>query len=87
MRINDNFLMRDIAGEKIVVPVGEASKLNAMITMNRAAAFMWECLQEDISVEELRDKVLENFEVDEETVKRDVDAFIAALCQLEMLEE
>lgn len=87
MKINRDFMMRDIAGEKIVVPTGESAKLNALITLNSVAAFLWEALQEDRSPEEVEKMVLDEYEVDEETVKRDVNGFIDALRQFGMLEE
>ena len=35
MKINQDFIMRDVAGEKVVVPVGAAAELNALITSER----------------------------------------------------
>ena len=37
-----------------MVPVGAAAELNALITLNGTAAFMWECLQEERTPEEVR---------------------------------
>lgn len=87
MKINRDFMMRDIAGEKIVVPTGESAKLNALITLNSVAAFLWEALQEDRTPEEVKKMVLDEYEVDEETAERDVNGFIDALRQFGMLEE
>ena len=87
MRISENFIMRDIAGEKVVVPVGEAAQMNALITMNSVAAFLWECLQEERTEEEIKAKVLEEYEVDEATAERDVRGFLDALRHFGMLEE
>lgn len=87
MKISNDFMMRDIAGEKIVVPTGAAAELNALITLNEVAAFMWECLQTDRTPEEVGQMVLKEYDVDEETVKRDVDNFISALRYFGMLEE
>lgn len=87
MKINQDFIMRDVAGEKVVVPVGAAAELNALITLNGTAAFMWECLQEEWTPEEVRQMVLEEYDVDAEIAQRDVEAFLGALRQLKMLEE
>lgn len=87
MKISDSFIMREIAGEKIVVPTGAAAQMNALITLNGAAAFIWKCLQTDRTVEEVKKMVLDEYEVDEETAQRDVDGFIDALRQCGMLEE
>ena len=87
MKINQDFIMRDVAGEKVVVPVGAAAELNALITLNGTAAFMWECQQEERTPEEVRQMVLEAYDVDAEIAQRDVEAFLGALRQLKMLEE
>ena len=41
MKINKDFMIRDIAGETILVPTGEIShNFNGMITLNEVAAFI-----------------------------------------------
>ena len=87
MKIKSDFVMREIAGEKIVVPTGDAAQMNALITLNGVADFIWECLQEDRTAEEVKEMVLLNYEVDQETAGCDVDGFLEALRQCDMLEE
>lgn len=88
MKINKDFIIREVAGEVIVVPTGAAAAdMNGLITLNDAAAFMWKQLQEDCTREALVKSVLDEYEVDEETACEDVDRFIDALCQCNMLEK
>ena len=87
MKVNSDFVMRNIAGENILVPTGEAAeKFNVMITMNEAAAFMWQNIDEVESKEDLVKMVLNEFEVDEETATRDVENFINELSSINMIE-
>ena len=65
MKRNTDFMLRDIAGEVILVPTG--------------AAFIWKNLDESKSKEELVDKIMDEFEVDEETARTDVEGFVGAL--------
>ena len=70
MKRNTDFMLRDIAGEVILVPTGAATQqFNGMITLNEVAAFIWKNLDESKSKEELVDKIMDEFEVDEDTVK------------------
>ena len=70
MKRNTDFMLRDIAGEVILVPTGVATQqFNGMITLNEVAAFIWKNLDESKSKEELVDKIMDEFEVDEDTVK------------------
>ena len=80
MKRNTDFMLRDIAGEVILVPTGAATQqFNGMITLNEVAAFIWKNLYESESREILVDKIMDEFEVDRETATRDVIGFVSAL--------
>ena len=88
MKRNTDFMLRDIAGEVILVPTGAATQqFNGMITLNEVAAFIWKNLDESKSKEELVEynKVrrpylgIGGIEVDEETARTDVEGFVGAL--------
>ena len=80
MKRNTDFMLRDIAGEVILVPTGAATQqFNGMITLNEVAAFIWKNLDESESRDILVDKIIDEFEVDRETATRDVIGFVNAL--------
>lgn len=80
MKRNTDFMLRDIAGEVILVPTGAATQqFNGMITLNEVAAFIWKNLDESESSEILVDKIMDEFEVDRETATRDAIGFVSAL--------
>ena len=80
MKRNTDFMLRDIAGEVILVPTGAATQqFNGMITLNEVAAFIWKNLDESESSEILVDKIMDEFEVDRETATRAVIGFVSAL--------
>lgn len=88
MKIKKGFSMRNIAGSNIVVPVGKAGDIfNGMITLNESGAFFWECLKEDTTPDEIVKKVCAEYEIDEQTVKNDVEKFIIMLRENNLLEE
>ena len=88
MKIKKDFITRNVAGETVVVPTGEAaSRLNGMITLNETAAFIWEFLQESHTREELLAAMLDEFEVDETCAKADIEGFTEMLMENGMLEE
>lgn len=71
---------RDIAGDTILVPVGEASrKLKGLITLNGTASFLWDVLPDAAGPEELVDRLEEAFDADRATLEADVAAFLADL--------
>ena len=77
MNLNKDFILRNIAGESILVATGSATQdFNGMITLNEVATFILENIDECEREEVLVEKVLEEFEVDEETARSDVREFL-----------
>lgn len=78
MKIKDSFLLKNVAGRMIVVPVGKATlDFNAMITLNDTGAFLFEKLQKaDMSVEQLVEALTAEYEVSKETARQDIEKFI-----------
>ena len=80
MKRNPDFLLREVAGTIVVVPVGAAAaSFPGMITMNATGAFLWEQLEKAQTVETLTAALLENYEVTEEKAREDVVAFVERL--------
>ncbi|MBQ8165004.1 MAG: PqqD family protein [Clostridia bacterium] len=81
MKINESFLLKNIAGKNVVVPVGEAGKkLNGMITLkNDSSVYIWKCFKEDVSIEEVADKIVKEFNIDREKAVAYVNSFIEKL--------
>lgn len=72
MKIVKEFILRDIAGECVLVPTGATTQeFNGLITMTDTAKFIWEHLEKVDSFDELIQMMLEEYEIDEKTVKRD----------------
>lgn len=76
MKIKNGFIMRSINNVNVVVPVGEAAGFSAMITLNGSGAFLWKLLETDTDEKSLIDAMLEKYDIDENTAKRDVSAFL-----------
>ena len=89
MKIKGTFVTRDIAGDIVIVPVGEtALKYNGMITATTTGAAIWKALEDGCGDREKLVRVLlERFDVDPETAAHDVDDFLDQLRRAELLEE
>lgn len=86
MKVKDDYLLRNVAGSHIVVPVGEGSlDFSGVITLNEVGAFLWEKLQADTTTDGLLKALLEEYDVDEATAKADIDEFIAKLKGADLL--
>ena len=87
MHIKDQFLLREIAGEYVIIPTGDTFlRFNGMMAMNEVGVFMWNCLQKDHTEESLLQAVLDEYDVDEETAIADVKLFVDTLMSHGILE-
>ena len=77
MKINDGFMLRNVAGKNIVVAVGDAAvDFDGLISLNETGAFLWKILENGADYDTLLTRFLEEYDIDEATAKRDIDAFI-----------
>ena len=80
MKRNGDFLLRDVAGTLVIVPVGAAvSAFPGMITLNATGAYIWELLETEQTVQSLTDALVARYEVAAETARADVEAFLEKL--------
>ena len=74
MKIKDGFILREVAGNTIVVPVGDAvADFNGMINLNETGAFLWKLLSNDVEQKFLLAELMKEYDVDEEQAKKDIE--------------
>lgn len=84
---NNDFVMRQIAGETFLIPVGEASvKFNGMITLNNISAFIWKELETEKSGDELVKAVLDVYDVEEAEAREDIMRFLDSMKSMNMIQ-
>ena len=87
MKIKDGDLLREVAGNMTVVPVGAASmEFNGMISLNETGAFLWKLLKNDVEPKFLLSELMKEYDVEEEQAKRDITDVINKLYNAGVLE-
>ncbi|MBQ8860848.1 MAG: PqqD family protein [Ruminococcus sp.] len=87
MKIKDGFVLKEIAGSHLVVPLGtQVVNFGAMIKLNETGAFLWDLLQDNREKEELVSSLLSEYDVEEAKAIIDVDGFINKLKDADLLE-
>lgn len=77
MKIKDGFIMKDVAGSKVVLPLGERqAEIRGIITFNDIGAEVFNMLDGTNSVEEIIAKIVKDYDAPYETVKSDVEKLI-----------
>ncbi len=86
MKIKLEFVLREIAGETLLVPVGKtALDLNGMLTLNALGGEIWQMLPEVKDEQEITERILAEYDADPEQVSADVHEFIEKLRALGIL--
>ena len=87
MKIKKGFVVREIAGQNIVIALGEATKtFNGMIKLNETGRIIWDMLTEGSERADIVKRICDEYEADTDTVEADVDAFINTLQGANILE-
>ena len=87
MKINGEYVLREIAGEYILVPIGNtAMEMNGMITLNEVGVFIWNKMQDEYTCEQLLKSVLDEFDIDEEHARSDLTEFLQQLEEAHLIQ-
>lgn len=87
MKLNENYILKTVAGMPVVVPVGDAvNNIRGMITLNGPAEIIWKALEAGKSYEEIVGAVMSEYDAPEEVIKKDTDAFLEKLRNYKILE-
>lgn len=86
MKLKYNFAVQKITDFWAAVPVGrDAQRYNGVISLNETARDMMELLREDITEDELVQKMQGQYDVDEATLRQHVHEFITKLQEAQVL--
>lgn len=88
MKACSGFILRNIAGEYMLMPAGERiGSFRGAVLLNELSAFIWDKLQAPNTRDGLLAEILAQYEIDEGTAAADLDAALANLEQLGIIEE
>lgn len=89
MKLKDGLILRKVADEYLIVPTGQLIQISPIMRISRSAAYLWEFMKEDEFSEELLVEIAKKHfsGVSEETLKRDIGAFLELLQKNHMLEQ
>lgn len=88
MRIKQEYQVREVAGENIVILQGRyGADLTRIVTFNDSALLMWnELFGKDFTAQDAAAVLLQNYEVEEATAQKDAQLWIDKLIECNLLE-
>jgi len=80
MKLDEGFLIRNIAGEDVLVPIGSrVIDFKGLITISPVGGFIYRLIMEGKAEDEIIDAILEEYDIDRQTVENDVTEFLTSL--------
>lgn len=88
MRIVPGFVVRQIVGETVAIPSGDAARqLSGLLSLNGSGKLLFELLQTEQTQESLVRALLDTYEIDTTTAEADVAEFLQYLRETSILVE
>lgn len=89
MKIKEGFLLREIAGSYVVVPIGQrVIDFNGLMSLNETGALLWSRLEKEVrTINELVTLLCENYLVEEDRARVDIEAFINKITERGLIED
>lgn len=78
MKLSEAFITHESAGEHITVTTG-SDTFNGLVRSNKTAGFIVECLKEDVTKDDIIEKMLEKYDAPREVVAKDVETVLDTL--------
>lgn len=85
---NDSIVSRNIAGEFILVPIRQRGEdVDCIYTLNEVAARIWELIDARRTVEDIRDRIVQEYDVAPEVAEQDSLDLLIKLVSVQALDE
>ncbi len=86
MKLNPNFITQTIDDVQFLIPIG-GEAFSGIVRSNETAAFIVDALGEDVTEEEIVEKLLREYEGDRGEIAEDVHAILEKLRSINALDE
>ena len=87
-RINPDFILREIAGEYTIIPIGGNNVFsNAVMAPNETAVFLWEAFQQPSTIQDVVVEAMQKYDATEEQIYKSISNFVKQSLEFKVLEE
>lgn len=87
-KANPDFLLREVAGEAVLIPVGEAGVFeNSVISLNDTCSFLWKLFQEPRTEEEVIAEAKKEYSDPDGEMEQGIRSFIEEYVKYGLLKE
>ena len=87
-QVSQDFILRKIAGEYAIVPVGGDNVFsNAVMAPNETAVFLWETFQQPSTIQDVVVEAMQKYDATEEQIYNSISNFVKQSLEFKVLEE
>ena len=87
-KTNDNFLLRQVADESCLIPIGEATDFDqSIISLNETAAYLWKLFSNGSTIQSAINQTLCDYDESKEIIEYSVVNFVFENVRLKFLHE
>ncbi len=86
MKLSSNFILRELAGEWLLVSIGEGEEVKRLLYLNEIGKDIYTHLQEGLEGDSLITALQAEYNADPDTLRRDVEEFLQTLRNYKVLE-
>ena len=86
MKLSPNFILRELAGEWLLVSIGEGEEVKRLLYLNEIGKDIYTHLQGGLEGNDLLSALQEEYNADPATLRQDVDEFLQTLRNYKVLE-
>lgn len=88
MKIKEGYILREVAGSNIVVPIGNAQvSFNGIMTLNDVGTFIWKKLEKGADNDEILNAILDEYDVERDRAQWDLNLYIEKLRSKDLIED
>ena len=90
MKLKDQLILREVAGQYVIVPTGQrVREVTSIVYISSSAAYLWDYMKDhEFTKQELVDRILEHYEgVTAEKAAADIDSFLKTLADNNILDD
>lgn len=87
MKLKHGFMLREIAGQWVVIPLGARTvEFNAILNLSETAALIWKMIENGIDEEAIVDRITQEYDVETDVAIEDYRSFVKDLISKGLLE-
>lgn len=87
-RIKSDFILRQIAGEYTIIPIGGENVFsNAVMAPNDTAVFLWKAFEQASTIQDVVVKAMQIYDASEDQMYKSISNFVKQSLEYKVLEE